>query len=205
MSTAMQLKLGVAVALCCLVADASAQQRLIQRGERAGNRRSESSAITQTSGSAPEGQSGQTFNNQFAGCLLQANRGEVKLSKLAAERAESKDVKAFAEQMVKDHSAIVEKLERLVGNQQPKDRRSQIEKQINDRCLTMVQDELEGKSGKEFDACYVGTQIAGHMRNACGPRRSGESDHRTVAANRERRPTGGREALSTSSTVDEAS
>ncbi len=28
----------------------------------------------------------------------------------------------------------------------------------------MLQAELERKSDKEFDACYVGSQIAGHMR-----------------------------------------
>ncbi len=163
MSKALQLKLGIAVALSCIAADASAQQRILRRNERAGNQPRTSQNIQQTSGTAIEGQSGQSIDNQFAACLLQANEGEIKLGKLAAERAESKDVKEFADQMVKDHSALAEKLEHIVGTQRPNDRRSQIEKQINDRCLAMFEEELESKSGKEFDACYVGSQIGGHM------------------------------------------
>lgn len=163
MSQARQLRVGIAIALCCIAIDASAQQRILRRNQRAGNQPDTNQYIQQTSGTTIEGSSGQSVDNQFAACLVQANQGEVKLAKLAVERAESEDVKQFAEQMIKDHSALAEKLERIAGNQQPKDRRSQIERQINDRCLAMFEEELESKSGKEFDACYVGSQVGGHM------------------------------------------
>ena len=163
MSPAFKLRLGIAVGLCCLVADASGQQRINRRSERSGAQGRESRVIQQTSGITSDGQSGQSVDHQFAACLLQANLGEVKLAKIAADRAESKDVKDFAEHMIKDHSAVAEKLERLVGNQEPTDRRSQVEKQINERCMAMLQEELESKSGREFDACYVGSQVGGHM------------------------------------------
>jgi len=38
----------------------------------------------------------------------------------------------------------------------------QIDKQINDRCLQMAKDELQQKSGAEFDKCYVGNAIGMH-------------------------------------------
>jgi len=38
----------------------------------------------------------------------------------------------------------------------------QIERQINERCLQMAKDELQQKSGAEFDKCYVGNAIGMH-------------------------------------------
>jgi len=38
-----------------------------------------------------------------------------------------------------------------------------IEEKINDRCNQALREELQSKSGTEFDQCYVGSQIAGHM------------------------------------------
>lgn len=38
----------------------------------------------------------------------------------------------------------------------------QIDKQINDRCLQMAREEMQQKSGAEFDKCYVGSAIGMH-------------------------------------------
>jgi len=38
----------------------------------------------------------------------------------------------------------------------------QIERQINERCLQMAKDELQQKTGAEFDKCYVGNAIGMH-------------------------------------------
>jgi len=39
----------------------------------------------------------------------------------------------------------------------------QIEKQIGDRCLQMAKEELQQKSGAEFDKCFVASAIGAHM------------------------------------------
>lgn len=39
----------------------------------------------------------------------------------------------------------------------------QIDRQINDRCLQMAKDDLQQKSGAEFDKCYVGNAITAHV------------------------------------------
>jgi predicted outer membrane protein len=39
----------------------------------------------------------------------------------------------------------------------------QIERQIGERCLQMAKDELQQKSGAEFDKCFVGNAIGEHM------------------------------------------
>jgi putative membrane protein len=105
----------------------------------------------------------QNLDRVLGACLLSANKGEVEIGKLAQQRATDRDVKAFAEQMVKEHSKQVETLQQFVGSQQPTDRRSQIDKQIAERCTSDLKKELESKSGKDFDACYLGSQIGGHM------------------------------------------
>ena len=38
----------------------------------------------------------------------------------------------------------------------------QIDRQINDRCLQMAREELQAKTGVEFDKCYVGYAIGAH-------------------------------------------
>jgi predicted outer membrane protein len=40
----------------------------------------------------------------------------------------------------------------------------QIDKQINDRCLQMAKNELQQKSGAEFDKCFVGGAIFAHSK-----------------------------------------
>jgi putative membrane protein len=40
---------------------------------------------------------------------------------------------------------------------------AQIERQIAERCQQAIRDELQQKSGAEFDKCYVGAQVGAHM------------------------------------------
>jgi putative membrane protein len=132
-------------------------------------RTSERNRANDTSGTAERGERNNREGNldrQLAACLLTKNKGEVELGKFASERAKDGDVKKFAEQMVKDHGKVVEKLEQIVGSQEPNDRRSQIGREIDEQCLASLKQELGNKSEKEFDACYVGSQISGHMQMA---------------------------------------
>ena len=126
--------------------------------------RTDSTRRTATRGERSDRES--NLDRQLAACLLTKNKGEVELGKFASERAKDRDVKDFAEQTVKDHSQVVEKLEQIVGSQQPNDRRSQIGREIDEQCLASLKKELSEKSDKEFDACYVGSQISGHMEMA---------------------------------------
>ncbi|HEY2883050.1 MAG TPA: DUF4142 domain-containing protein [Pirellulales bacterium] len=54
-------------------------------------------------------------DSQLASCLIVANEGEIALGKLAESRAKDKDVKQFAEQMVKDHTDFMQQLEKFAG------------------------------------------------------------------------------------------
>jgi len=106
------------------------------------------------------------LDRELAACLLTKNKGEVELGNYVVKHVKDRDVKEFAEQMVKDHSDVVGKLEQFIGSQEPNDRRTQIAREIDEECLASLKKELGEKSGKEFDACYIGSQISGHMQMA---------------------------------------
>jgi len=174
----------------------------------------------------------------LAGCLLDQNKGEVELSKIALQKSENAEVKQFAQKMIQDHQKMIEQLQPLTamhgdanrstssilgGNSESQGRSAttegrtsdttalpgssgasqtlaptgtsanvppgdatteitastnatatagaggsalhqlmQIDRQINERCLQMARDELQQKSGVEFDKCYVGNAINAH-------------------------------------------
>jgi predicted outer membrane protein len=53
----------------------------------------------------------------FAGCLLAHNKAEVELSQLAQQQSQNPQVKQFAEQMIKDHTKMIEQLQQIAGKQ----------------------------------------------------------------------------------------
>jgi predicted outer membrane protein len=175
-----------------------------------------------------------SLDHVLVSCLMTENQGGIALARIAQQRATTKEVKAFAEQMVRDHSQFVSKLqavstadrkdvprtlperrqplddtggtktndaddprERLGGDAQRPNRADpgqrpapglaekdaddargaagktatvgalmQIKDELAQRCLASAQRELEQKSGEEFDKCYIGMQIAAHMKMA---------------------------------------
>jgi putative membrane protein len=108
-------------------------------------------------------------------CLINGNNGEVTLGNLAVQRGQSQEVKDFAQQMVKDHTAAAQQFQQLQNtlNQQMRPQNPantpvaaalfQINQEIEQTCLANAQRELEQKSGSEFDPCYIGMQIGMHM------------------------------------------
>jgi predicted outer membrane protein len=102
----------------------------------------------------------------LAACLLTNNKGEVELAKLAEQRASDSDVQEFAQTMVKEHGEQIATLERFLGNDTPADQRSQIDKEVAERCAQDLKKELESKTGKEFDSAYIGSQIGEHLHMA---------------------------------------
>jgi predicted outer membrane protein len=67
------------------------------------------------------------LDQQFIACLIIDNKGEVELAKFAQARAQSKEVKDFAEQMINDHGEFVTKLQQLqaANGATPRDARTE--------------------------------------------------------------------------------
>jgi predicted outer membrane protein len=181
MNMRMSLRTGFyAAGVCCLLSAAALSQQpnpgtdrgqfqpgksnTPNRSNSERNGRRDSARSNERGDQSANGEQGEKLNYAIAACLLDHNKAEVELAKMAVEHSKNDDVKQFAEQMVKDHSQMVDKLQQFVGSHEPTDRRSQIDRKINERCAESMRKELESKTGHEFDAAYVGSQIGGHMQ-----------------------------------------
>lgn len=93
----------------------------------------------------------------FAAAAAGSGMAEVALSKIAVERGGCDAVKAFAKQMVEDHTAANKELMALAA-----------QKKIALPATLPVAAQAEavslsGLSGEDFDKCYVSNQLAAHI------------------------------------------
>jgi putative membrane protein len=109
-------------------------------------------------------------------CLINANNAEVTLGNIATQKAQSKDVKDFAQELVKDHTAALKQFQQLqttltqqLRPQNPNNTPVaaalfEINQEIEQSCLASAQRELEQVSSSDFDRCYIGMQVGMHMQ-----------------------------------------
>lgn len=107
-------------------------------------------------------------------CLIGANDGEVTLAKIAEQRAQSPEVKNFAQELIKDHSAAAKEFEqlqaKLTQQLRPENPNNtpvaatlfKINEEVQQTCLANAQRQLEQESGAEFDRWYTGMQVGMH-------------------------------------------
>lgn len=95
-----------------------------------------------------------------------ANQNEIKHSKLAMDRAMSKDVKSFADRMIKEHTDADKKLTDLaqkkgidLSSTMPMD---PIHAAVHGADAKM-EETLKSKSGAQFDAAYMGPEMMEHV------------------------------------------
>jgi putative membrane protein len=83
---------------------------------------------------------------------------EVTAGKLAAERAQSPDVKAFAQKMVQAHTATTAKLKGIIASNNIN---VAAPAHVDNRRQGML-DNLRGAKAEDFDHRYISQQIAAH-------------------------------------------
>jgi len=94
--------------------------------------------------------------------LTVANQGEVDYSQIGVDKATNPAVKQYAQQMVKDHGAMVDAVKGLAtrlnvtpaSNDKAGDLKEENTKDIND---------LNGKTGKDFDKEFMDEQVDMHQ------------------------------------------
>jgi putative membrane protein len=94
----------------------------------------------------------------FVSTAAAAGKFEIDSSKLALDKATSKEVKKFARQMVKDHTKAAKQLMNIIkkeGDTPPADALAPKDAE------TMKQ--LQAASGADFDKAYVSAQQKAHM------------------------------------------
>jgi len=98
--------------------------------------------------------------------LHYANQQEIKLGQLAEKNAQSPEVKSFASMMVKDHTAMDQKLmdyaksKGLKVADMPK-AASDVEKKMMAQDKATME-ELQALKGAAFDSCYMAGQVGDH-------------------------------------------
>lgn len=106
------------------------------------------------SGQAPRGN--EVNAASFTRQAMLASTAEVKLGELAVQKAQSAEVKEFAQMMVKDHTAGLNALKEAVKGQGVDE-----PAQLDTKHRTLY-DRLNKLSGAEFDREYVKAMVDGH-------------------------------------------
>jgi putative membrane protein len=106
----------------------------------------------------PSNTSPQTNSASFLAQAIEINQAEVALGHLAESKAANQSVKDFSNMMIKDHSADLEKLQKLPGGN--------IEVKISKKHEDLKA-KLSKLSGAQFDREYIDAMVSGH-REAVG-------------------------------------
>lgn len=99
---------------------------------------------------------GQMSTEAFVSNATESNVYEIEAGKIAQEKAQSADVKAFGQQMVTDHTAMLNEMKPVItqaGFTPPAE--------LDERRKGLL-DNLRAASGAEFDQVYLDQQEAAH-------------------------------------------
>jgi predicted outer membrane protein len=132
----------------------------------------------------------------LANWLLVASNNEIVLARLALQKAQSNEVKQFAQKMIDDHGKCVQKLQPLaaatvIGDRgagkgesdrdnghtgRPADAggprpsgtfdHTALIRDLGKKCLESETKMLNEKAGADFDRCYMHMQVAAHVKAA---------------------------------------
>lgn len=129
-------------------------------------------AQNQRTGPAQGGQT-QQADQQVAACVYGECSNEIEIAKWAESKLQTDEAREFAQRMVREHTPGCQQLQQKAGSL-ANDRGSTaagggldwvgIHKQIGEQCLASVKKELGEKQGIEFDQCFIGQQMAAHMK-----------------------------------------
>ncbi len=97
-----------------------------------------------------------TTDTQFIKEVGQGGMDEVKLATLGTQKAESAEVRAFAEQMVKDHTAANDELKALAASKSV-----ELSASI-DASTANAFKSLEEKKGADFDSAFMKDMLKDH-------------------------------------------
>ncbi|HEX4797805.1 MAG TPA: DUF4142 domain-containing protein [Burkholderiales bacterium] len=99
---------------------------------------------------------------QIAGIVVAANQIDVDAGKLAKARTKNKDVRAFANQMVTDHTAVNKQAAALVKKLHVKPVESDTSKGLKSGARDNMAN-LRKLKGVQFDRAYVDHEVAYHQ------------------------------------------
>jgi putative membrane protein len=104
-------------------------------------------------------------DTQFLAKAIISGRGEVELSQIAAQKASQPQVKQFAERMVKDHTAVNDKLMNEAQRHKIETTGTYGTPPLEpNQKAQMTKEQLEGLSGDKLDKAYMQRMIQDHVQ-----------------------------------------
>ncbi|NEX59486.1 DUF4142 domain-containing protein [Noviherbaspirillum galbum] len=99
---------------------------------------------------------------QIAGIVVTANTVDIDAGKLAEKMSGNKEVKAFAKQMVTDHTGVNKQATALVKKLKVTPEDSDTSKSLKEGGDANI-GKLKGLKGKEFDKAYIDNEVVYHQ------------------------------------------
>ncbi|HEX5393720.1 MAG TPA: DUF4142 domain-containing protein [Rhodocyclaceae bacterium] len=103
-----------------------------------------------------------TNDAQIVAIIGAANDGEIAAGRLAKSKAASREVKAFADKMVADHTRLDNSATGLAAKMRMRPETTLGSERLKGSTI-LVQQRLSSLSGTEFDKAYVEAQIKGNQ------------------------------------------
>ena len=153
----MRTKLTLAVASLALAAFAPglyAQSKDQSKDSQTSPRAEKKSSKSDSAKGGLQGRDLRYFND-----LAQANMAEVEAGKLAQNKAQSEEVKKYAQHMVKDHGQMLEEQQQMA-----KTKNVEVPKQPKKDSQAAMK-KLEGMSGEKFDQAFMDQMVKDHEKS----------------------------------------
>ena len=99
---------------------------------------------------------------QIAGIVVTANQIDVDAGKIAKSRSKNKEVQAFAQQMITDHTNANKEANELAQRLNLTPAENATSQQLKTD-HAQVRNDLAGKTGAEFDRAYIAHEITVHQ------------------------------------------
>jgi putative membrane protein len=120
------------------------------------------SSLLAFAGSVAFAQGAAPNDAQIAGIVVTANTVDINAGKLAEKKSKNKEVKAFAKQMVTDHTGVNKQATALVKKLKVKPEDSDISKSLKKGGEDNLK-KLKGLKGKDFDKAYIDNEVTYHQ------------------------------------------
>ena len=99
---------------------------------------------------------------QIAAIVVAANQVDINAGELAKSKASNKEVKAFAQRMITDHTGVNKSAVELVTKLKVKPEENETSKSLKSGGADTIK-RLKGLKGKEFDKAYVDNEVTYHQ------------------------------------------
>lgn len=97
-----------------------------------------------------------------AAILLTSHNADLAAARIAATRAQHRDVKLLSRGLITDHTSMSARLSRLLASLNINPREDDVSRLLRDQSAAR-RDTLRTLSGREFDSTYVATEVRFHQ------------------------------------------